>query len=214
MTQQTVEAGDCVLSISAAHGIPWKRVWDHPNNADLKELRGTPSILFPGDSLFIPPNVQRTESVSSEKKHRFVIRIPQITLRIEIAAYGEPRANEPYHVEVGDKRYAEDSTTDEKGSVECRLPAQTRTAVIVIGEDEDEYTVELGCIDPADTPQGLHSRLQNLGFYEDDVESEFNDGSMSAYADLLAEEEDPSASDKLARDPDAVGRDVSDGYGS
>ena len=60
----TVVQGDYVSRIAAQQGFAgYSKIWNHPNNAELKNLRQNPEVLYPGDVLFIPDREDRsTES--------------------------------------------------------------------------------------------------------------------------------------------------------
>ncbi|MEM1119672.1 MAG: LysM peptidoglycan-binding domain-containing protein [Bacteroidota bacterium] len=52
-----VKAGDTLTHIAKTFGLPsWRNIYDAPDNARLKRLRGTPDNLQVGDMLSIPPN--------------------------------------------------------------------------------------------------------------------------------------------------------------
>ena len=53
--QHKVAQGDCIESIAAKHGLEPDTIWEHANNASLREKRnGNSFALFPGDVLFVP----------------------------------------------------------------------------------------------------------------------------------------------------------------
>ncbi|MBI4950473.1 MAG: LysM peptidoglycan-binding domain-containing protein [Myxococcales bacterium] len=49
----TVQPGDYLVKIAAEHGTTWEAIWSHPANAELRQKRGSPDILYPGDVLAI-----------------------------------------------------------------------------------------------------------------------------------------------------------------
>ena len=51
MPQYTVRQGDSIASIAFDHGFRWETIWQHPNNAGIRELRENPYVLHPGDEL-------------------------------------------------------------------------------------------------------------------------------------------------------------------
>ena len=56
-----VVQGEHLFGIARKYGFPdWKKIWNHGQNAELKELRKNPNVLFPGDELLFPiPNRAR-----------------------------------------------------------------------------------------------------------------------------------------------------------
>ena len=65
MPSYTVKQGDCFMSIAAANGFLWDILWNHGDNATLKQLRKDPNVLFPGDTIVIPDKTQRIESAAT-----------------------------------------------------------------------------------------------------------------------------------------------------
>jgi hypothetical protein len=80
----TIVAGDCLYAIGAGEGIPWQKIWNHPNNAELKRKRSNPNIMLPGDVLFIPEPEIRTKQGETDKQHRFVMKATLAKLRLRI----------------------------------------------------------------------------------------------------------------------------------
>ena len=52
----TVKQGDCITSIAFNKGFYEKTIWDHPDNAKLKNDRKDMKILQPGDKVVIRGN--------------------------------------------------------------------------------------------------------------------------------------------------------------
>ncbi|MCC6528535.1 MAG: LysM peptidoglycan-binding domain-containing protein [Polyangiaceae bacterium] len=53
MILYTVQPGDYLVQIAAEHGTTWEAIWSHPANAELRQRRGSPDVLYPGDVLAI-----------------------------------------------------------------------------------------------------------------------------------------------------------------
>ena len=112
MPKHVVQEGDCISSMAESNGLFWKTVWDHPENADLKEKRQDPNILFPGDVVFIPELRLRLETKPVDGKHKFVRKGVPAKIRIRImqppepaqtaAARGTAGTANSRHVEEGD----------------------------------------------------------------------------------------------------------------
>lgn len=82
MPQYVVKKGDCLSSIAAEHGLPWKVLWADPKNANLKRKRKDPNVLMPGDVVFVPDTRERMEDCATEDRHRFRTMRGRTLLRI------------------------------------------------------------------------------------------------------------------------------------
>ena len=69
--EHEITHGDCIDSIALRYGFFPDTLWNHSANADLKQLRKDPNVLFPGDKLVIPDLQLREENGATEKRHRF-----------------------------------------------------------------------------------------------------------------------------------------------
>jgi len=72
MPTYTIQEGDCVSSIASKAGFLWTTVWNHANNASLKQLRTDPNVLNPGDQIFIPDLTPKVLPKPTEQRHKFV----------------------------------------------------------------------------------------------------------------------------------------------
>ena len=99
----TVKQGDCCSSLGYKFGIPWKKIWDHANNAALRQKRKTPDVLFPGDTIFIPDKTLKEEPCSTEQLHKFKKKIEKVWLRLRLLEEDKPRKNLKYKLKIGDQ---------------------------------------------------------------------------------------------------------------
>ena len=164
MLAHKVTAGECLSSIAAQHGFDWKIVWDDGANADLRRARKDPNVLHPGDIVHIPAFQLKQEVRPTNQSHRFRVKGSQTRFRVRLMQLGEPRANVRCTVDI-DGRPVEKST-DGDGRLEVLIaPSAQRALLTVHGEHGDEtYTIDLGHLDPADSPSGVRQRLTNLGY--------------------------------------------------
>jgi N-acetylmuramoyl-L-alanine amidase len=162
--QHTVQQGECLHSISSGYGFTWEKVWNHPDNSDLRSRRGDAQVLMPGDVVTIPDKELKEESRADGKCHRFKRKGVPAKIRIQIKRNDEPRANVPYRIDI-DGRLSE-GTTDGNGLIELDIPPDAAQGQLFVGpaEDEDIYELRLGTVDPVDTEQGARDRLFNLGY--------------------------------------------------
>jgi hypothetical protein len=83
-TTYVVRAGDCMSSIAHDYGLLWDKLWNHPDNKDLKSKRKDPDVLLEGDLVIIPDIVPRKVSLPTDARHRFVLRSAPTMLRLRI----------------------------------------------------------------------------------------------------------------------------------
>jgi|SRR6266850_878625 len=171
MPTHTIEQGECLFSLAAQYGIPCKDLHDHPQNAALKKKRPHAGILAPGDIVFIPPRKTKSESVATDSRHKFVVTLPKVKLRLVMRdRQGKPYGGKKFIVTV-DGKETKGSTTG-SGLIEVDIPATARKGRLQVWFSEDpddpaphvDRELELGHLDPVDTLSGVQARLNNLGY--------------------------------------------------
>jgi hypothetical protein len=162
MPEHTVRQGDCIFSIAESHGFNWETIWNHARNAELKQNRTDPNVLNPGDVVFIPEKEEKAASCVTAQRHRFRRKRRASVLRLRLMADDEPRANEPYTLEIEGNLIS--GTTDHDGVLEQPISPTARRGRILVGEAQDEYLLNLGHVDPITEISGVQGRLNNLGF--------------------------------------------------
>jgi hypothetical protein len=171
-----------MMSIAAAADMEWEALWNDPSNAALREARREPGVLLPGDLVTLPPRPPRegvTLRVGGTNRMRAHVR--RVDLRLALEQDGRPRANVRYTVIVGVMR--REGTTDGHGYLTEAVPAHARQATLILhGEDgvDDSFMLELGGLDPVETPSGLQARLRQLGYDAEPSAPENSDGGPSA----------------------------------
>lgn len=159
-----VRPGDCASSIAYRHGLTWKKVWNHPANAQLKGLRGNPNILCPGDRLYIPERELKHHPSATDRRHRFVRKGVPETLSLTLRREGKPLAGEPYTLHVGAVKHS--GTTDSQGRVQVPIVPDAESAMLIVGRGDaaQAYELRLGHVDPVSEISGVQARLRNLGY--------------------------------------------------
>ena len=171
-----VERGDCLSSIAARNGFArWQTIYEHPDNAEFRELRPNPNIIYAGDRLVIPdPEIKQVE-IATGASHSLRVDSAQIMLRIELFDVGEDGlADASYELRVdGD----EEPLTGELdgGLLEHPVPAKARRAhLLLMNKDSQapiaEFELQLGELDPHDTLSGMQARLTALGYDCGDID--------------------------------------------
>lgn len=164
-----VRRGECLSTIARRYGLSdWRTVWDHPENGPLKERRGNPNVLYPGDRLFIPDPEPREESAQTEQVHRFVVKRDAVHFRMRLQdRWGGPLASCRYRLEVRGQAF--EGETDGDGRLEERVPEDATRGLLTVWLAGDElsahhWEVRLGDLDPETEVSGVQGRLHNLGF--------------------------------------------------
>jgi N-acetylmuramoyl-L-alanine amidase len=164
--------GDCISSIAQKHGLFWEKVWEHPKNAQLKEKRKDPNVLYAGDMVFLPDKEENEESCATGQRHRFRKKGVPAMLRLQFFEEDEPRADEPFILDIDGELFS--GTTDEEGRLEHPISPEARRGKVLLGDDQDEYQLNLGHIDPIDEIKGVQIRLNNLSFDCGDADGVLN----------------------------------------
>jgi N-acetylmuramoyl-L-alanine amidase len=171
MPKYTVQQGDCVTNIASASGLPWKILWNHPENAPLRQLRKDPNVLYPGDEIFIPERTVRLEQCATDKKHTFELKDTGAKIKLRLLDADQPRANQPYRLEIDGATVAS-GQTDGDGIVAASIPPRAVEAILYVGTGEarDVYPLHLGNLDPIETDEGVGGRLLCLGYATENIE--------------------------------------------
>lgn len=165
-TTYAVKQGDCISSIAARAGLLWQTVWEHPQNAELRERRKDPNMLFHGDILAVPKKRVKHVSRPTEAEHAFVKLVTPAKLKLRLRHEGAPRAAAPYFCSTDGK--LRNGKTDADGYLMLFIPPNAATGKLFVqnenGEIEDEYVLRLGHLDPLSEIEGVQKRLRNLAF--------------------------------------------------
>lgn len=189
----TVKQGDCITSIAFNKGFYEKTIWDHPDNAKLKNDRKDMNILQPGDKVVIPDKTQKEVSCALEKRHRFKRKGVPAKFRLQILDNkGKPRAQIPYEFNIERKMIRD--YTDGDGVIEIFIPNNITEGKLRLDNEKQILHIKFGHLQPEDqkkgsaTPDsnqttsttlpipqdriGIRQRLYNLGFLADIEESD------------------------------------------
>lgn len=179
-----MQQGESVESIAAATGHHWVTIWDAAENGELRDRRGDPHVLHPGDELFIPALRKREVAGATERRHRFERRGVPSRLEVMFQVHGAPRASEAYVLVVDDREI--EGETDAEGRLTQVIPPDARTAVVRFKADPPEqvYRLLLRHLNPTDDPTGVQARLRNLGYDVGPIDGEsgpFTVGALKAF---------------------------------
>jgi hypothetical protein len=157
-----VEPGDHLVRIAVTAGIrDPARIWDHPDNAALRERRQNPNVLAPGDELLVPDVDAPTFEIQTGRRHAFVVPTTALELRCRLLdPFGEPRRDLAVRCLVDDVPAA--LQTDGEGMLV--VPIRAASERVRIELPELAYELEVGHLDPHDLPSGIRARLMALGY--------------------------------------------------
>ncbi|HZS55266.1 MAG TPA: peptidoglycan-binding protein [Bryobacteraceae bacterium] len=189
----TVKQGDHLFGIAEENGFhSYSIIWDHPQNAQLKQTRQNPNILFPGDQVFIPDLELREESRSTNQRHKFQVSTEQLQLRLVLEdVYEKPIAGASCNLIVdGDSHKL---TSDGSGLIELPIQPDAKKAVLIVDSDETpfenvEIPIKIGHLDPVDKLSGQKARLNNLGYFAGDVGGPADDAFESAVEEFQCDQ--------------------------
>jgi len=164
--EYTVKQGEDIESIAFRDGLFWQTVWLDPDNDELRHYRRSPNALLPGDKVHIPEKRIERVSAGTDSKHRFRLKgVPSKLHVILLDADQKPRANLEFRLTI-DGDVIEGKTNGAGEIIETVAPdaqACTLTVGQIDTDEEEEYEVELGYMDPVETLSGVQGRLNNLG---------------------------------------------------
>ena len=172
----TVVQGEHVAGIAARYGFSdYRTIWDHPNNAPLKDRRQNPNVLFPGDSLFIPDRETAEYQRPTDKRHRFVRRQTALRLRVILQdEYERLIANARCLLVVDNESRQVTSGAD--GKIEQEIPFSASHCVLIIQDASQtphsgiSIPIRIGHLDPVDEVSGQQGRLRGLGYFTGEID--------------------------------------------
>ena len=166
--KHTAAAGDCVSSVAGAAGIPWRTVYDHPENADLKSRRKNPNLLVPGDVISVLDAKPKKVGYATGQTHKIVVSAMAVRLKIKLLDLeGKPIASKPFELAVGAVK--REGATNGEGLLDVPIPAEPKEAALKVWAQGKEkpplaYKLALGSLQPESELKGVQARLRNLGY--------------------------------------------------
>jgi N-acetylmuramoyl-L-alanine amidase len=162
MPKQKVGEDQTTSSLALDKGFFWKDIWEHPENAALKEKRKDPNVLFSQDDIFIPVKEKKTVDKGSEAEYVFKRKGEPSKLKMKLLELDKPRANEDYVLKVAGKLIK--GTTDGDGKLEHFIPGNAKSAQLIFKDGKEVHSLTLGGLDPIELATGIIQRLNNLGY--------------------------------------------------
>lgn len=166
-----VRPGEHMGTIAKKYGFEnFSTLWDLPENAELKQLREDPSLLAPGDELFIPDRVRLVFNRMTDASHDVKVKLDRLQLNLRVLDIdGEPYANGTVTIRVEPPKKPGASfqtektlTTDAEGKLSVDVAKHVKAGSLII--EGVEFPLDIGQLDPIDTQAGVAQRLHNLGY--------------------------------------------------
>lgn len=182
----TIKQGEYLAYIAGQYGfVSWETIWNLPENADLKNKRQDPNVLFPGDQLYIPDPELQNFSKPTDQTHTFKLKTSTLKIKLVLEdMYEKPVANAQCLLSIDGKSF--NVTTDGTGKIEQDIPATAQSGILVIQDTEQtpynnmQIPIQIGNLDPVEELSGQQARLQNLGYFFGDIGSAADDDFKSA----------------------------------
>lgn len=147
--------GDTISSIAALYGITkWEeKVWNAPENANLKQQRVNPNTLVPGDEVFIPELEKKMETRPVDAWHDFHVVRNKRFLRLKLQnSDGTPLKERPYQIEplasFSGSFVQQGRTTSPEGVIEEEIPHALTEADLVLPQDHIRIRLRIGHLLP------------------------------------------------------------------
>lgn len=170
-----VSLGDSIPSIALTNGYFWRTIWEYGPNAGLKAKRQNPNVLQPGDQVALPDKTTKKVVKPVDGTHQFKRRGEPSMLRLKLMLDDEPRAKEPYQLNIDQGRLVKSGTTDASGVLEEVIPGDARVAELILNNGKESFKLAVGYLNPIDSISGVQQRLNNLGFRAGAEDGEMND---------------------------------------
>jgi hypothetical protein len=175
-----IAQGDSAESVAFENGHFLQTLWNHPDNAELRQLRQDPHVLYPGDRIFVPELRVKQEERPTDAKHTFVKKGVPSKLRLVVMENQRPCAGQPFILIIDGKSFEGKTNTD--GSVEQAIPPNAKSGKLIVGLGPKQrvYPLQLGGLDPITVISGVQGRLRNLGLLGGAIDGQLGPATVAA----------------------------------
>jgi hypothetical protein len=172
MTPYVIRQRDFLAKLAHKFGFDADTVWNDPANADLRQARTDPNVLWPTDMLYIPeeqPPVMQELTLGTT--NTFVSDVPTATISVKfVGAEPGTYAGRAYTIQELDGLIG--LVTDGDGVATFPTPVTLPVATVVFTDSGETWPLSIGGLDPVETRSGVFQRLRNLGYIRPDLEIE------------------------------------------
>jgi LysM repeat protein len=169
-TNYKVEQGDYLSRIARKYGFAdYNVIWNDPRNAQLKQKRKSPNVLFPGDVLIIPDKASKQVDRAISQSHVFVVPSATVLLLIVLKDLDfKPLSDIDCALNFNNKTTP--ATADASGLVQATVDVtKSHAGTLVLRNPEQAINVRAGILvgnlNPVTMPSGQMARLNNLGYF-------------------------------------------------
>lgn len=188
MKTHRVKTGESLPLIAQRYGFNlWETIYNAPENAELKEKRPNPYVLYAGDEVIIPDKEIGEESVPTDQRHKFKVLGKRSIFRLVLRDDdGDPIADEPWVLHIREF-YDQNGTTATNGLIEAKVPDNATKGILeTLG---DEFILQFGQLNPVTRITGIQQRLNNLGYAAGAVDGDVGKKTRKALLAFQAKED-------------------------
>lgn len=197
-----VEPGETIRKIAARFSVSdWRTIWESDLNADLRDRRNDPNVLYEGDTVLIPLAEDGEEPGDTEQHHPFQAPASPLVLRVRLLDKEfRPLRDRDYTVKLQSEPTPRRGRTDSQGRViqevsdaeesaalTVRIPGGRAPDGSLLADSPVTFTLRIGRLDPVleNAPDescvsGVKQRLNNLGFRCGSVTETLDDRTRAA----------------------------------
>lgn len=163
-----IRQSDHLVKLAYQFSFDANEVWNDPTNDGLRKLRPDPSLLFPGDILYIPDQDQApvAHNLIAGATNTFVSPTPPTAPVSAKFVDDDPQKYASRSYTITELEQLTGLTTDPSGVLSFEVPVTLDTATVVFTDNGETHCLRIGAMDPIDTTMGVFKRLQNLGYID------------------------------------------------
>lgn len=161
-----VRQGEYLSKLAEQLGFDAEEAWNHPRNQELRELRGDPHVLLPGDILWYAARPRGSGQLAAGSENGYVAEVPRVELRVRICDHlGEPLKGEAYEADDDVGVEPAKGNLDGDGVLTVTVPILLSSFSVAIPSKEVNLRLLVGHVDPHTETSGAAQRLKQLGYY-------------------------------------------------
>lgn len=169
MEPYVIKQGDYLFKIAHEQNFDAMKVWQAPENADLRKRRPNPNILLPGDVLYIPDAKTRepqTFALTPNTTNTFTSSAPSVAIIVKLIGTNSTTYSSRAYT-VKELPALTDLQTDGSGTATFQAPVTLDIATLSFTDTAESFSFTIAALNPIDSLSGMFQRLQNLGYIGD-----------------------------------------------